>query len=57
MWSYAEHFGAGATAEEVTGNVAGYQARLMTVRYFLMHGDLSACTDEKWKDMKEDESN
>ena len=47
------HFDFVQGGDPLTGNVAGYQARLMTVRFFLMHQDLSACTDEKWKDMED----
>ena len=50
-WMF-EHFDFLQGGDPLTGNVAGYQARMMTVRYFLMHEDLRSCMGGKWKDME-----
>ena len=43
------HFAFLQKGDPITGNVAGYQGRLMLERYFLMASDLSDCLDGKWK--------
>ena len=35
--------------DQLTGDVPGYQARLLLVRYFLMHNDLKRLEDGGWK--------
>ena len=41
-WMF-EHFDFLQGGDPLTGNIPGYQAQMMTVRYFLMHEDLSSC--------------
>ena len=43
------HFQFLQEGDPLTGNVAGYQGRLLSERYFLMHRDLTVCEDEGWK--------
>ena len=43
------HFQFLQEGDPLTGNVAGYQGRLLTKHYFLMHRDLTVCKDEGWK--------
>ena len=50
------HFKFLQLGDPVSGNKSGYQARLMTERYVLMHGDLVACMDNKWKQQAEFEN-
>ena len=44
------HFEFLQRGDPVTGNVAGYQARLLLTHYFLMCEDLTSCTSGKWKE-------
>ena len=50
------HFKFLQLGDPVSGNKSGYQALLMTKQYFLMHGDLVACMDNKWKQQAEFEN-
>ena len=45
------HFKYLQEGDPLTGNVAGYQARSMLVRYFLMHEDLIEIKDGAWMDV------
>ena len=44
------HFEFLQRGDPVTGNVAGYQARLLLTRYFIMCKYLTSCTSGKWKE-------
>ena len=44
------HFKFLQKGDPISGNVPGYQARLLLPRYFLMHDDLTSCINGKWKE-------
>ena len=44
------HFKFLQKGDSISGNVPGYQARLILPRYFLMHDDLTSCINGKWKE-------
>ena len=50
MFPHFEHLQLG---DPDVGNTPGFQARLMSARYFLMIQDLEALADEKWREIEE----
>ena len=46
------HFDFLQKGDPLTGDVPGYQARLITVRYFIMREQLESFMDGKWKTME-----
>ena len=44
------HFKFLQKGDPISGNVPGYQARLLLPQYFLMHDDLTSCINGKWKE-------
>ena len=53
VFPHFEHLQRG---DPLTGDVAGYQGRMLPLRYFIMHTELSACENNEWKTMSEFDS-